>query len=869
MNFHSFLAVLFLPTMVFSQFSDDFSDGDFLTDPPWQGTTGDFHITSSSAIPEWHRPALQLNALAAGSSYLATSNRLMNFARWDFWIKLSFNTSANNLARVYLVSDNEDLTGGLHGYFIQFGGPDDSVCFCRQDSLAITYLYVLPGLYCGNSTNALRFMIIRDNTSGWEFYSDPQGGELLQSCGCLNDQIYTETAFFGLFCQYTQSNISKIYFDEVVVSTYQPDTMPPKLLGAEIQGPSSIRLLFDEPLQHQEATDVSNYSVSEDLGAPYSAVQLSDPEQVQLFFNTEMIPEKVYVIRVENLKDLFGNSMGISSLELVYYPLQPFDLIITELMADPEPPMGLPAFEYLELFNRTDHKLQLTGDRLVIGGRAYELQAFSLQAGNFLIITSEEARPYFTSYGTVVSLPYLNLPNEGATISIIDSSGNNLYFMEYNRDYYDDPEKSDGGWSLEIKDIHNPCVGLENWTASASPYGGTPGTVNSVSMPLIHELDIISACSSGEKTIDILFNTIMDSLSLVNCIFYNADKGLGAPVNVLSLAPGNLSVRLEFDHSLVPGELYRLSVSGEIKDCTGLPASSQINAVFGKSESCNPFDVVINEVLFNPVGDGVDFVEILNVSDKVIDVSTINLCSVHDRFPALPDTQKVALSEWCLPLLPDGYLCLTSDPGKLSVQFTCPFKNNLFRVYPFPSLNNDAGTVLLTGQNGIPIDRMDYEEDMHFPLLNTSEGISLEKIVPREPGVRKDNWHSASSFVGFGTPGYENSQYTGVNNRQSGSVVISHEVFSPDGDGRDDVLLITCSFTTPGLSGSVIIFDRQGRLVRVLIDNSIFGLENTFAWDGTSDGNSIVDRGIYVIFTEVIDMGGRTYRYKKAVGLAR
>ena len=107
------------------------------------------------------------------------------------------------------------------------------------------------------------------------------------------------------------------------------------------------------------------------------------------------------------------------------------------------------------------------------------------------------------------------------------------------------------------------------------------------------------------------------------------------------------------------------------------------------------------------------------------------------------------------------------------------------------------------------------------------------------------------------------------NNEQKGSVVISREVFSPDGDGRDDVLLITCSFTAPGLSGSVIIFDQRGRLVRILIDNSLFGLENTFVWDGTSDGNSMVAQGIYVLFTEVIDMNGGIYRFKKAVGLTR
>jgi hypothetical protein len=63
---------------------------------------------------------LQLAAPAAsGQSFLATESEIITQATWSFYVKLDFNPSSSNYADIYLVSDKENLTEPLNGYFVR------------------------------------------------------------------------------------------------------------------------------------------------------------------------------------------------------------------------------------------------------------------------------------------------------------------------------------------------------------------------------------------------------------------------------------------------------------------------------------------------------------------------------------------------------------------------------------------------------------------------------------------------------------------------------------------------------------------------------------------------------------------------------
>jgi gliding motility-associated-like protein len=117
--------------------------------------------------------------------------------------------------------------------------------------------------------------------------------------------------------------------------------------------------------------------------------------------------------------------------------------------------------------------------------------------------------------------------------------------------------------------------------------------------------------------------------------------------------------------------------------------------------------------------------------------------------------------------------------------------------------------------------------------------------------------------VGYGTPGYKNSQYAEYIT-DDGAVTISPDIFSPDNDGYNDVLNISYSFDQPGYIANIVIYDSRGRLVKNLVKNSLLGTSGSFSWDGTYDNREKANVGVYIIYFEVFDLSGKMKAYKKS-----
>ena len=193
------------------------------------------------------------------------------------------------------------------------------------------------------------------------------------------------------------------------------------------------------------------------------------------------------------------------------------------------------------------------------------------------------------------------------------------------------------------------------------------------------------------------------------------------------------------------------------------------------------------------------------------------------------------------------------------------FSNNpdaILSVEDLPSFNIDSGTCVIGDSLGNIVDAMYYDEGMHVPLLQSTKGVSLERLNPERASGERDNWHSAAETVGYGTPAYQNSQY---NETATGNDWVSFDppIFSPDNDGYQDVLNILLASETPGTVATLHIYDAKGRFVKNLLENELLGTRNTFTWDGITDRGDKARLGIYILLCETFDTAGNKKKAKK------
>ena len=185
-----------------------------------------------------------------------------------------------------------------------------------------------------------------------------------------------------------------------------------------------------------------------------------------------------------------------------------------------------------------------------------------------------------------------------------------------------------------------------------------------------------------------------------------------------------------------------------------------------------------------------------------------------------------------------------------------------------PSFNDDEGYVLILNAQGSVTDELHYNENWHFKLIDNREGVALERIDYNANTQQQDNWHSAATPVGYGTPTYKNSQYK-INDGLQGDVFITPEIVSPDNDGIDDFATVTYNFPAAGYVANITIFDAAGRPVRYLQRNALCGITGNFRWDGLGEKNQQLSTGIYVVFTEIFNLQGKKKQFKNTIVVAR
>jgi hypothetical protein len=861
----SLLLLILLPFLVQGQFTDNFSDGNFTSNPPWLGDTDKFVVEDG---------VLRLMDQAAGQAYLATESSIMDDAEWTFWVRLAFTPSNNNHPRIYLASDSRDLHGPLNGYYIRIGkdgGDNKRLYFFRQDGEEHTELMAGSMNIATTTNNHIRITATRDGSGNWEFRADPQGGMLPLPQGSVHDDTHVTTSWFGVYCRYTISNSNRFYFDDFSVGEHVVDTEPPLVEHVQVENATTLRVHFNKVVDALSSENTLNYLVDQGVGHPLIASRdPSMPNSVSLLFSESFTVNQVYTLQISEVEDYLGNAMEVFSGEFVYFVPDRFNVVFNELMVDPTPGVGLPAYEYIELFNTSEFPINLEGWILQHGTTQRTLPFAPIPSQGFLLLVTETAYPFLREFGNVVAVPGLSqtaLTNAGTDLLLFDPEGNVISFVSYTNHWYQDPAKSNGGWSLEKIDPYNFCQGMENWKASTDPRGGTPGEPNAVlgSNPDNTRPNLLRAGFEGPSSILLYFSEPMSEESLAETSNYQLDQGIGQPVSVAPLLPDFSRVMLNLPQALQPGLIYQLVLDPDMTDCAGNPLERRTTRV-AVPEYAEAFDVVINEVLFNPPDRGARYIEIYNRSEKVFDLRN-HLITSKDTIEGYLSTIH-EVSETSFLFFPGDYVVLSANPDAVKETYMTTNPGGFVRTPGMPRMTNANGVLVIASRSLDIMDMFVYEEDMHLPLLTSYKGVALERVNPNQPTQDRSNWHSASRSSGYGTPGYRNSQYSPDIAAGKGSIEVHPEVFSPDGDGQDDLLNIAYAFDEPGLVANVRIFDSRGRLIRMLAPGELLATSGVITWDGTTDDGMKAPIGIYIIHMEVFEPGGQVKNYRASAVLA-
>jgi hypothetical protein len=606
----------------------------------------------------------------------------------------------------------------------------------------------------------------------------------------------------------------------------EPDGDAPLITDFSISSQTEIEIHFHEWMD-TSMVDIDQLFFPKEI----SKIHFSDLQHCRIVLLEALDPGVFDEFIVGGFHDCSGNLL-VDTVLFSGWPISPEigDLVITEIMADPSPVVGLPEEEYLELLNLTDSLLTLNS--LMLNGT--ELSGI-VPPNSYVILVPDNSTGRSLGTNTIPISPWESLSNSGETL-ILENQDTILVALTYANDWHDEAKK-DGGFSIESIDPYLYCAGRSNWRSSQSETGGTPGLQNSVWQ--------IIGDKSGPQLIEAF---VEDSLSLK----VRFDEMVLLPGGNWSLEA--LEIR-QLDHNPIdPSEIvvhlsdeipyntpFVLEVS-QIQDCYFNVSGNQEAELLRPEKSIE--ELFINEILFDPLSGGEDFVELYNASDdRYIDLSYLKWYS---------GATIRSISEEVLTLPPGGYVALTENRDQLIFDYPQSKDGWTIELEEVPSLSNNAGYLVIIDQTGKTLDSIYYEDGYHSSLLGDVEGVSLERLSIDYPAIDKENWSSASSVAGFATPGFKNSQKLGETS-QNDQVDITPRVFVPGSSNPSRPSFTTINYTLPtgGQFANVHIYDVNGRVIKTIGQGISLSADGFLTWDGSTDQGGVARMGNYIVVFEL------------------
>ncbi|HET6528654.1 MAG TPA: lamin tail domain-containing protein, partial [Balneolaceae bacterium] len=492
-----------------------------------------------------------------------------------------------------------------------------------------------------------------------------------------------------------------------------------------------------------------------------------------------------------------------------------------------------------------------------------------LWAHNYLILTESSAFAHAHDNAIAYSdFPALN--NSGDTIYLQNESEITIDSLHYSPNW-----GIANGISLERKDPLAASNDASNWKRNLGQAGNSAGAKNDNFEPDTNPPKAVFAKVLPNGQVEIQFSEFIQLTADVKFL------ASGHPLSVASFDSTEANViMLESPPAKASVQATKITVLN-LNDVKGNRTAESEIAI---AQPLRPSDLVINEIMFNPLNDSDDnkadqseYIELRNIRDYAVSLEGMVLHDAPDEDGNLRILEPVTTTAKWVP--PKGVVLIYADEipvfkrSKIANFFDLdiPRKQSIICVDRASlSLASAGDAIFIADSTGATIDSVFYDESWHNPNLIDNTGIALERISPAGNSNDKSNWSSSVAAKG-GTPNAENSIYQ-VNAESARKVGISFSPnpFSPDGDGYEDNLFINYKLDQPDYLLKVQIYDRYGRFITELADGKQAGFEGTLIWDGRKSNGNRNRIGIYIVVFEAYNSAtGENKAFKKTVVLAR
>ena len=543
---------------------------------------------------------------------------------------------------------------------------------------------------------------------------------------------------------------------------------------------------------------------------------------------------------VENDENENDNT-GLDTLKIRY----PFGtILINEFMSAPNNDQS----EFVELFafrNLDMIEWSISDNHL----DPVLLNTISVSSGDFIVVLSDSNMMDILDGNAHLFFPF-NFPslnNSGDGIYLFDHTESVIDSLNYDTDWPLTSERS----TEKIRQSYT-SNGSSNWLLADENISMTPGANNSVMVLDVDGMIILDSITYSpippypDSVVTIL-------IPIVNAGVESFDGTFSIEMNDDEIGDGTIPRISMGDTIIIESKivspisgLHSISIILDIVDDGNYENNIAtfllpVRYLFGS--------VLVNEFFPLPDSTESEFVEIIPQTNVNINNWTIR--DLGGAKGVLPNLDLSAFT-YCLITDDSSFLNIISDTSILILP-----GNGL------PGLNNSSETIYILDHTESVIDSVHYNENWSF-----MDSRSVEKYRITDISNEPNNWGISVGEAGK-TPGFQNSLFFS-DLPSKGSVAISPDPFSPDGDGIDDELTITYSLPYLGAAIRWEIIDMAGGGIAKPYYNYQVGQNGKLTWNGKRDNGKSARIGIYVMKISFQDVASiQSWETVKTVVLAK